>query len=106
MFKKLVIIFACFVLAAVASSDTYRVTLFQSSVVNGTELKPGDYKLQVKDSKVIISKGKESVEATVKVENGDQKFNATSVRYANGDGKYKIQEIRLGGTKTTLVFAN
>jgi hypothetical protein len=100
------IIFACFALAAVASADTYRVTLFQSSVVNGTELKPGDYKVQLTDSKVVISKGKETVEATVKVENGNEKFNATSVRYSNADGKYKIQEIRLGGTKTKLVFAN
>jgi hypothetical protein len=79
MFKKLMIIFACFALAAVASSDTYRVTLFQSSSVNGTELKPGDYKLQVKDAKVVITRGKESVEAPLKVENGDQKFNATTV---------------------------
>lgn len=106
MFKKLMIIFACFALAAVASSDTYRVTLFQASTVNGTELKPGDYKVQVKDSKVVITKGKDSVEAPVKVENGDQKFSATTVRYINGEGKYKIQEIRLGGTKTKLVFAN
>jgi hypothetical protein len=92
--------------AAVASADTFRVTLFQSSTVNGTELKPGDYKIELKDSKVVISKGKQTVEAQVKVENGDSKYNATSVRYNNGEGKYKIQEIRLGGTKTKLVFAN
>jgi len=27
-----------------------------------------------------------------------------SVKYQNGDGKYRVQEIRLGGTKTKLVF--
>jgi hypothetical protein len=80
------------------------VTLFQPSVVQGTELKAGDYKLNLKDSKVVIANGRQSIEANVKVENSDQKFSATSVRYANGDGKYSVQEIRLGGTKTKLVF--
>ena len=89
-----------------ASAASHRITLFQPSVINGTELKPGDYKLEHSDGKVVISKGKQSVEAPVKVESGDAKFSATSVRYANGGGKYLVQEIRLGGTNTKLVFAN
>jgi hypothetical protein len=105
MLKKFMILFAVAALAF-ASANTYTVTLFQPSVVNGKELQPGDYKLQVTDNKVVISKGKESVEATVKVENGDQKYSSTAVRYTNGDGKYKLQEIRLGGTKTRLVFSD
>ena len=40
----------------------------------------------------------------MKVETAEEKFGSTSVRYQNGDGKYRIQEIRLGGTKTRLVF--
>jgi hypothetical protein len=101
--KKLMLSFAILALA-IASADTYRVTLFQPSVVSGTELKPGDYKLEVTDHKVVISKGKTSVEAAVKVEKADSKFKSTSVRYANGDGKLTVQEIRLGGTTTRLVF--
>jgi hypothetical protein len=38
------------------------------------------------------------------VEKSDSKFNTTSVRLSTGD-KPQIQEIRLGGTKTKLVFA-
>jgi hypothetical protein len=101
--KKLMLSFAILALA-VASADTYRVTLFEPSVVSGTELKPGEYKLDVTDHKVVISKGKTSVEAAVKVEKADSKFKSTSVRYANGDGKFTVQEIRLGGTTTRLVF--
>jgi hypothetical protein len=52
----------------------------------------------------VLSKAGASVEANVKVESAESKFNSTSVRYQNGDGKYRIQEIRLGGTKTKLVF--
>ena len=103
MTKKFILLFAVLALS-VASAETYKVTLFQPTVVQGTELKAGDYRLDVQDAKVVISKGKQTVEAPVKVENGDQKFNATSVRYGTDNGKYALQEIRLGGTKTKLVF--
>lgn len=101
--NKLMFCFAILALT-VAGADTFRVTLLQPSVVSGQELKPGEYKLDVTDSKVVISKGKTTVEAAVKVEKVDSKFKSTSVRYANGDGKMTVQEIRLGGTTTKLVF--
>ena len=40
----------------------------------------------------------------MRVETASRRFGNTSVLYANGDGKYRVLEIRLGGTKTTLVF--
>ncbi len=89
---------------AVASASTHSVQLFQPSIVSGQELKPGQYKLTVDDSKVIISKGKQSVEASVKMETSDSKFSSTSVRYITENGKMKVSEIRLGGTNTKLVF--
>lgn len=89
---------------AVASANTFTVTLFQPSMVAGKELKPGDYKVTVDNEKAIIEKGKEKVEAAVKVENGETKFSTTSVRYTNADGKMKVTEIRLGGTTTKVVF--
>ena len=102
MTKKIILSLATLALAL--SAETHRITLFHTTVLNGKELKPGDYKVEIKDSKAIISQGKQSVESSVRVENADAKFGATSVRYANGDGKYNLKEIRLGGTKTKLVF--
>ena len=99
------VIFAFLVLAlTVASAKTYTVTLFQPAVLAGTELKPGEYQLDLNDTKVVIKNGKVKVESAVKVETADSKFNTTTVRFANGDGKLRIQEIRLGGTKLKLVF--
>lgn len=98
--------FALFLTLAMvcASAATYNVTLFQPSHVNGKDLKPGDYKMTVENDKATIMKGKEKVEAAVKIETGDAKFASTSVRYTEDNGKAKVQEIRLGGTNTKVVF--
>jgi hypothetical protein len=87
-----------------ASAASYSVTLFQPSMVSGTELKAGEYKLTIDGDKATITKGKEKVEAVVKMESTENKFPATSVRYSDQGGKMKIQEIRLGGTTTKVVF--
>ena len=105
--KKILLSFATLALAVASAANSYRVTLFQPSVVNGTELKPGDYKVTLKDNnKAVLTSGKTSIEANVRQETGDSKFSSTTVRYQNGDGKYRVQEIRLGGTNTKLVFEN
>lgn len=104
MRRNCLLILTGMALAAVASAKTYAVTLFQPTMIGATELKPGDYKIDVQDAKAIIRSGKKQVEAPVKVETGAEKFSSTTVRYQNGDGKYRVQEIRLGGTNTTLVF--
>jgi hypothetical protein len=55
---------------------------------------------------VVVKSGKIEAQAQVKVENDSKKFPATTVRYSNGDGHYKITEIRLGGTNMKLVVNN
>ena len=104
--RKLFIGFATFALAiAMGATSSFRLNLLQPSVINGQELQPGEYRIEVMDNKAIVSKGKKTVaESQVKVETSDTKFGSTSVRYSNGDGKYKVQEIRVGGTNTRLVF--
>jgi hypothetical protein len=90
---------------AVASARSYTVNLFETATVGTTELKPGEYKIEVNEQKAVIRKGKVQTESAVKVEEGETKFDTTVVRYVNStDGKIRIQEIRLGGTKTRLVF--
>jgi hypothetical protein len=104
--KKVLFTFATFGIAIASAASSYKVTLFQPSIIGGKELQPGVYKVEVKDATAVISKGKDSVEAAVKTETSDSKFGSTAVRYRNGDGKYRIEEIRIGGTNTKLVFAN
>ncbi len=103
MMKRWTLLFLVLALAT-AGAKTYRLTLFETSQLAGAELEPGEYKVEVKDNKAIVTNGSRSVEAPVKVETNGRKFASTSVRYESGDGKYEIQEICLGGTRMRLLI--
>jgi len=103
MLKRFVLAFAILGLA-VASAESYRVTLSQPSKIEGKQLKAGDYKLNLENSKLTIVNGKQTLEVPVKVQTGDTKFDSTAVRYTGTGDKVSIKEIRIGGTKTTLLF--
>jgi hypothetical protein len=110
MFKKIVLILAIFALAASAGSipakvTTFTVNLVQTATVQGQELKAGEYRLTLNGDKLTMMKGKQSVEVPVKVETVETKFDNTAVRYS-GTEKMQISEIRVGGTKTRIVFTN
>ncbi len=84
----------------------YEIVLNNPAQVSGTELKAGTYKVDVAGDKSRSSTWKHKVECAVKVEESDQKYSATTVRYGMVDGKYRVNEIHLGGTNMKLVFNN
>ena len=102
--KTILLLFATMCLAVATAAENHKLNLFYPSLVGETELQPGNCRLTVNDNQVVIKQGRKKVEASVKVETVDEKFKSTTVRYNNGDGKYRISEIRLGGTNTKLVF--
>jgi len=91
--------------AAVASAKTYTVKLLEPAKFGDTQLAPGEYKVDVNEQTAVIHNGKTKGECAVKIENADRKFEQTTVRLNTATGTPKIQEIRLGGTKTKLVFS-
>jgi len=102
---KKALVFVCLMAGmAFASAKSFTVTLFQAAMVGGTELKAGDYRFELQDQKLLIKHGHETTEATVRVENSDNKYPSTTVTYANADGKNKVEEIRVGGTHMKLVL--
>lgn len=94
----------CLATAGLALADTHRITLYQNSQLNGTELKAGEYKMEVMSDKVILKSGKVKVEAPAKMETSNSKYTTNSIRYKNEGGKFEIQEIHVGGTKTKVVL--
>ncbi len=91
-------------LPVLSAADSFGVTFYQKTVVAGKELPPGEYRVKVEGNKAVISKGRDVVEAPVRVETTDAKYRGTSVRYMNGDGVYKLDEIRVRNSRTKLVF--
>lgn len=102
MKKAIAVIFAIGISAAYAASS-YQVTLYKPTTINGTQLKQGPIKVELQGDKVLIKQGKTSVESNVIVQNGERKFEASSVSYSSG-APDQVEEIRLGGTATKLLF--
>src|SRR6195256_120417 len=103
---KLVVCLGSVAMAWASAAKPYEVNFNNPAQVNGTELKPGTYTVEVAGDKAMIHGKKQSVEAAVKVEEGNERYFTTIVRYIMVDGKYRIGSICLGGTKTKLIFEN
>jgi len=95
---------AALTMGAVGQAATYQVTLYRPTVVAGQELKAGEYKVEVNNDTAVISHGKVSVEAKVKTESTEKKFDSTTVKYVKDGEKFKLQEIGIGGSKTKLIL--
>lgn len=101
MVKNVLLGFATAALAVASAASSYNVTFYEPVTVNGAQLKPGDYKLELKDNNTaVLKQGKSVTEAPVKVENDNQKFSRNAVKI-NGS---KVEEIRLAGTSMRVVF--
>jgi hypothetical protein len=103
MVKNVLLGFGSVALAIASAATTYNVTFYEPVTINGTQVKPGSYKLELEGNKALIRPSGEKktvTEAPVKVENEERKFSSTTIRM---DGT-QVDEIRLGGTTTKLVF--
>lgn len=91
------------VMAAVAASGSYKVQLYQNSVVDGKDLKPGNYKIQMENNTAVLKNGKQTVEVPARMETAPSKYASTEMEYLNNS---TLQEIRIGGTHTKIVFSS
>jgi hypothetical protein len=103
MKKALAVLFAAGISIAYAASS-YHVTLYKATTINGTQLNPGDCKLELQGDKLVIKQGKTMVESDVTVENAARKFELTTVGYESGGSSDRLSDIRLGGTNLKLLF--
>ena len=102
--KKIVFAFATLTLAIASAATRHNLKLYESVEVGGQILKPGDYTVEVKDNRAVIKGDKQTVEAEARIENESKKFSSNVVRYAGEAPNYKMDEIRIGGTTTKIVF--
>lgn len=104
-FTKLTLAFGTLALAAaMAAPNTYNIKLDDAAWVGSTQLKAGDYKIQVEGDKAVIKSGKKDVaEVPVKVEQSEKKFPSSEVFMHSDNHKNQIEEFRIGGTTTRIV---
>jgi hypothetical protein len=103
MIKRLLLTVSVMSLAVASAASNFNLNFYQPTVVNGTTLKVGEAKLEIRDNKAIVKQGKTSVEASVKVETATQKYIYTMVGYKDGDN-HQIKDITIAGTTTKLIF--
>ncbi len=102
MLKKMLATFVTVgAMAAIAATGTYKVNLMQNSILDGKQLKPGTYKVDVENNLAMLKRGKTTVQAPAREETASQKFKSTQMVYTNNN----LQEIDIGGTHTRIVFS-
>ena len=102
--KKILGVLTVFAMSTVMfAADSYRVSLYQKTTVNGTEFKAGDIKVELSGDKAILKQGKTTTEVPVKVENATDKFLYTTVAYESGSNQ--VKEIVLAGTTKKLLVS-
>ncbi|HEY7305628.1 MAG TPA: hypothetical protein VH601_16000 [Bryobacteraceae bacterium] len=89
------------VAAVIAATGSYKVDLFQNSILNGKQLKAGTYRIDVANNTATLTQGKTTVQAPAREETMPNKFANTQMVYTNNN----LQEIDIGGTHTKIVFA-
>ncbi len=101
--KKLMLICAALTMT-LANASTHKIVFYENATLDGKEIRAGQYKAEIDGGKLVLKQGKKSFEANVNVENAASKFSKTAVRYLSSEGKFQIQEIRMGGTNMRLAI--
>jgi hypothetical protein len=101
MFRKLLLSsISVGAMVAIAATNSYHVQIYQDSVIAGKSIKAGDYKIEMQNNKAVLTKGKQTIEVPAHAETGAKKFSSTEMEYRDKT----IQQIRVGGSKTKIIF--
>ena len=104
--NKLMLGACVFSLGIATAASTYHVKIADPTWVGTTELKPGEYQVQVDGDKVTFKLGKNIVAVAAKVETSASKFNDTQMDIRTENGQAKLKELDLGGTKSKIMLTD
>lgn len=100
-FTKLTFSLATVALGIASAASSYSVKISESMSIGSTQLKAGEYKVEMVGDKAVFKLGKSMVEVPATLGKGDQKYAYTEILSTNS----KITEIDLGGTTTKILFS-
>ncbi len=99
---KLTFGLAALALGIANAASSYKVKVFEPLWVGSTELKAGEYKVEMMGDKAVFKMGKSTVEISATFAANDKKFPSNALVT---EGK-KLVEIDLVGTADKIVFAS
>ena len=98
---KVILSLATLALGIASAATSYEVKLTGPTWIGATQMKAGDYKVELQGGMAIFKSGKNVVEIPATVGTSEQKYNATSISIVDS----KLREIDFGGTKSKISFA-
>jgi hypothetical protein len=101
---RIMLALATVALGVASAANPVHFTVIDPEWLDGNQLKPGDYTVQIEGDRAVIKSGKNVVEVPAKLETAPAKFDQTSLFELTVDGKSNIEEIRVGGSHTRIVF--
>lgn len=101
---RIALAFSVFALGVAVAASSHHVTVYNSVWAGTTELKPGDYNVQVENGKAVFKSKKDTVEVPAKMETSKAKYPFTALSTDTTGGKAKLNEIQIGGTNQKIVI--
>ena len=87
-------------IGSASAASSYNLNLHDSVWIGGTQLKAGEYKVEMQADKAVFKLGKNVVEIPATMAKNDHKFATTSFVSESG----KVVEIDFGGTMDKFLF--
>jgi hypothetical protein len=100
-FPKVVFALTVLALSAASAASVYSVKLYDPVSIGATQLKAGEYTVEMKGDKAVFKSGKTMVEVPATLGATEKKNDATTLLTSES----KLREIDLGGTKEKIVFS-
>jgi hypothetical protein len=92
---------ATLALGVASAASSYTVKLYDPMWAGTTQLKAGEYKVEMQGDKAVFKSGKQVIEVPATLGTSEQKYKVTSLMSTDK----KIQEIDLGGTTSKIVIS-
>ena len=86
------------------AASSYHVTVSDPLWVNGKQLQPGDYRVQLETGKVMITGHNSKVEVPAQIQTAAAKHRVTALQSEDVNGKQQLERIDVGGTKTSIIL--
>lgn len=100
-FTAHVFLFSTLAVGIASAAAPYDVTLSDTFSVGKTELKAGDYTVEMQGDKAVFRTGKKVIQVPATLAKSEQTYAATVFV----SQKSKLREIDVGGTQERIVFA-